>query len=681
MTTSDRFTSYLLELDDDSFFSLFRNYLGPVETPYNKHELISSLHDFLVRSDTQNRIVSLLDETDRIVLSAVTLLNEPDEKRLARFLDGELDYAPLHDRILNLKDRLLLVHGTSPLTLAVNPLLQPRLDSAGLGAHTLIRGEVVPATERTTASGEPWLSTTYAAAMYPVLRDAGDLFTRSGAVRKRSAADLETRFGSLLAGEPGALRLRTTILALETLGLVHRNEDHLELRPESWEELANLPDRWTRVLLWSAILTSTVERAFSYAALLLGLLPQVPLDRRFTLGEILRMLQLTGEGMSLPMDRDTVFRLVDIEVFLQDEEDRFRLNPLAPQLLEEDFTVTGSARVQANMEVSLTPGVSFADALAVARITELTRFDVIPTFTLTDAAVAAAYREGIENPAARLSRAAGELPQNVRFLLQRWEDRAGAVRLLRGLILMANDEETAILESSPEFGELLREQLAPGVFLMSDDPRPVERLLDRLGLGGATAVEGSRPVDVDVPDYDRFLRRHRPATQNSPKALAAPNTDQAAGTPPSEPSNTHEDDTPLEDHRRELHQFLATQNLPEDVRQELSLRIDRKLVLFPQQLRDDVVPQYGTEARGLDYLGKIRLIEQAITQGDMLEIVTRSSGGSPHRVMVQPREVVESGNDLMLRARQEPDQKPIRIRIRKISLVRRLSGTLLRRSR
>ena len=57
-----------------------------------------------------------------------------------------------------------------------------------------------------------------------------------------------------------------------------------------------------------------------------------------------------------------------------------------------------------------------------------------------------------------------------------------------------------------------------------------------------------------------------------------------------------------------------------------------------------------------------------------------ASSGSPQRVLVQPREIVESGDDLMLRARQEPDHQAIRIRIRRISLVRRLSGTLLRRS-
>ena len=111
------------------------------------------------------------------------------------------------------------------------------------------------------------------------------------------------------------------------------------------------------------------------------------------------------------------------------------------------------------------------------------------------------------------------------------------------------------------------------------------------------------------------------------------------------------------------------------------MRIERGLILFPEQIRGEIVPQFGIEVRGLDYLGKIRMIEQAISGGDMLEVIMRSGSGTPQRVMVRPREVVESGSDLMLRAVQQPEERAIKIRIRRISLLRRLSGTLISRNR
>ena len=111
------------------------------------------------------------------------------------------------------------------------------------------------------------------------------------------------------------------------------------------------------------------------------------------------------------------------------------------------------------------------------------------------------------------------------------------------------------------------------------------------------------------------------------------------------------------------------------------MRIDRGLILFPEQIRAEVVPQFGIEVRGLDYLGKIRMIEQAISTADLLEVIKRSGSGDPQRLLVYPREVVESGSDLMLRAIEEPGGRAIMIRIRRISLLRRLSGTLISRNR
>ncbi|MEX2443192.1 MAG: hypothetical protein WD492_06295 [Alkalispirochaeta sp.] len=687
MPNTDLLMQYLLELNDESFFSLYRNYRGPIQTPYNKHDLITELRDFLTRPDTLDRITAVLDNTDRVVLSAVDLLDSPEEQVLQRFLDGELEPSALRDRILNLKDRLLLIEGPGTNTLQLNPVAAERVRAAGLGAHTLVAGSEIPAHARMDAAGPPWLTIPFMTSLYSFLRDSGDLFTRTGSIRKRASNGLEAQFGALLSEEAGAVRLRTAVVALETLGLARREGERIHLCPESWDDLGSVSDRWIQALLWGAVLTSTVERAFEYAELLLEFSDTVAPDREFTLGELVRLMQLTGNGITLPIDRDTVFRLVDIGVLVAREEEndpqspRFQLNPSVPTITSGDYSGSGKIRVQANMEISVPPGVTYSHAHTVAQIGELIRYDVVPSFRLSDASIAAARRDGLDHPLDRLTEIAGELPQNVRFLVHRWQERAGAVRLLRGLLLIAGAEEATILQGSEEFTKLLREEAAPGVFLMQDEPRQVERLLGKLELGTATMVEGQRPVDVDIPEYERLFRRYQqPALTAGRTNLGSGAAEGNSGSETSRQPVAASDLGSAEELIRSLKEHLNRQNLSEDIRQELELRIERKLILFSDQIRADVIPQYGTEARGLDYLGKIRLIEQAIANGDMLEIITRSASGSPQRVMVQPREVVERGSDLMLRARQEPDHQAIRIRIRRISLVRRLSGTLLRRS-
>ncbi|MFW6228540.1 MAG: hypothetical protein ACOC2V_03690, partial [Alkalispirochaeta sp.] len=68
MTATAEFAAYLLSLEDDSFFAVYRNYLGSVRTPYNKHEMIQRLTDFFSRPDTGAAVRDLLTREDLTVL-------------------------------------------------------------------------------------------------------------------------------------------------------------------------------------------------------------------------------------------------------------------------------------------------------------------------------------------------------------------------------------------------------------------------------------------------------------------------------------------------------------------------------------------------------------------------------------------------------------------------------------
>ena len=539
MTTDKAFATYLLNLEDESFFAVYRNYLGPVKTPYNKHDLMQELQDFLVRPTTGDRIRELLTHRDVILLSAIAVLGTPTEEQLYRFLSGEFEYSTFQATLLNHTDRLLIIDGPHPASVRLNPLLEPALSPLELGVHHLVIGAPLERETGEDAPSPPWLTPVFLAAMYAFLREHQELFTRNGTLRKRTATELNDRFG--VDSSEGAGFLRFVLTTCETLGLLTRAEegDTITLRPESWEAFAEIPERWIRVLLWAAPLTSTVERTYEYAELLFQAIGSIPADRSFSLGEIVRLLQLSGNGLSLPIDRDTVDRLTRVGVFrqistsdetaLEDSPTRYALNPLLLPTVDTPPT-TGSVRVQANMEIGIPPGAPFTEAFTVARMTRLHRFDTVPTFTLTEDSVADARRDGLADPLAALADVTADLPQNVRFLLKRWETRSRAVRMMQGLVVTAEEEEAAILRNSEEFTRLLREELAPGVFLLpAEEDRAVEKLLNRMDIGATPTVETAVPVDIDVPEYDRYLLRYQqPALRPTP-AVAFSGTVEPAG--------------------------------------------------------------------------------------------------------------------------------------------------------
>lgn len=682
---SDRFTQYLIGLPDPSFFAIVRNYLGAVKTPYNKHSLAQQLREFLAAPETMARIVALIDRTDARILSAVEVLGRPDLPRLERFLGAEVDGRPLREQLHNLLDRLILLredHGGFAARFELNPLLARMLQEQVVSLALFVSAR--PA-QRRASPPQPWLSVSFLAALRAYLLRGEPLYRANGTLRKRAWHELQERFGTTLGDDDQ--RLRIAIGAMETLALVSRIEDRVEINHEAWDELATLPLAWTQVLVWAAALTSSTERAFEFATVLRTFLHHPYFRAAVPQAEMPRALQLCDPTLTLPVDSSTIVRLKALDILIaeagpdpndQGEETLLVGNELA--VVDLPVPTKEAVTVHAALDLTVDPHASLAAGIAVGTVAELRRFDVVPRYELTEQSVSAATRFGIERPVVQvLEELSGRpVPQNVSFMLRRWQDRAAAVRVLRGIVVHARGEEAALLRANQTFADLVAEEPAEGLFVMrSTDPRAVERVLTQLGvhLGAGTtrAAAASGPTEREVPEFRRLFDRY--GQPLLPPAITAQSRSTAfAGgqIAPGEPA-------PVSTTDREVHAAVANADLTEEERREWELRVHNKLVLFPHQVRGGQFGDAATEARGLDYLGKIRVIEQAIREGQVVEVVTRSTTGSPFRLLVHPNELMRGGSDVLLRAVTVEDQRSVRIRVRKISLVRRLRGTLMQR--
>lgn len=660
---------YLLALDDESFFAVMRNYLGPIRTPFNKSDLVSRLTEFLRKEETRDRIGAMLSAKDLEILSAVVLLGSPSREHLSRFLG--LNRAETIAHIANLRDRLLLIENESRTRMLINPVLRGHFGPDILGSHRIVEGtEREPATD---PDPPPWWSPSCAVALLAFLRTVPDLYTRTGGLRRKAQVALKERFGDLFLGDDGRRRIDEAVAALDNLGLIVLDEGAVRVHSAAWEILAELPDRWVTAIIWSATLTGSLERIFTYARMLLGAYSVFPSNRAYTPVEVVRLLYLVRPHDELPIDEETVRRLRLVGFLRSDrsDTDRLRINDTVPSLLEESPERSPPV-VHGNMEILVPPDADFLTTLTIARIAELQRYDTAPRYILTRDSLRAAIRDRVDDPLEQLSRVTGgAIPQNVRFLLSRWSQRSRALRLVDAAVLIAGEEEARVLGDYPDFMDQLLERPAPTVFLLHRSRiGRVREILNRLGLDDVLSVETEPEERLPIPEYDVLFRREV-------QPVLADRTVSDLSTVLRAPERSSAAKPTLPDPREDLHRVLATLPVDEDDRRELSLRISRGLILFSEQLRGEIRSSHATEARGLDYLGKIRLIEQALDRGDMLEIIMRDSH-DPERILVRPREITQSGEDLMLRAVRESDGAAIKIRIRRISLLRRLSGTLIR---
>jgi hypothetical protein len=137
--------------------------------------------------------------------------------------------------------------------------------------------------------------------------------------------------------------------------------------------------------------------------------------------------------------------------------------------------------------------------------------------------------------------------------------------------------------------------------------------------------------------------------------------------------------------KQKFHNVLEKTRLSDAEREELSARIERRLVLTESQLENAALRYEKLEARGLDYSGKAVIAKQAIESGSTLEVTWPGRGGTINKITGLPQtlEKKESDNILVIKviSREEGDTASVpgdvtRIPLGKISLLRRVKQSI-----
>jgi hypothetical protein len=345
--------------------------------------------------------------------------------------------------------------------------------------------------------------------------------------------------------------------------------------------------------------------------------------------------------------------------------------------------------------------VSFATAWTF----EIDRESARRAFAAGIGAVAAI--EGLETFAGR------PLPQSLTFSIKAWEEEFRSLRLYRGFILVADDRLRQVVERSRALAPYVAERLAPGVFVLAvSGAEEAADLIRQAGLEAppethygpsahhkkrgaeaAFAAEAER-LDLDEAETPALavgrgaeaaaaplaaLRQEGPAglpSRLDPRPrlslLEAALDAEAVGMNEGAPAGSLSDAAPGPRPASEPRPARG----PAELR-ELAERIGRRLILTPQQLAAAEVRPDRLEATGLDYLGKVRIVERALRgPGDRLEILYRLPGGEPTRALLRPVRLEKTEKGLVLEAEDLGTRGPVRIPLGAASSVRRMRASL-----
>jgi hypothetical protein len=653
-------------LPDSRFFDIMRVYLGEVKTPYNKQKLIEQLSAFFHREQNRENLAAMLDDFDKQIITAVAVLPEVTQTRLSDFFAGEYTLSKLYTRLLNLIDRLIIykdrqVKGAQQY-IHLNPLLDETL------APYISLSRILPPAVCAERFDAPQfcISPLFTASFLSYIGEKPDLCKSDGVLKKNDAAHLE----ELFPGRGKCLQLLFT--AFLNLSILKQGEKSVTIDRDRLDSFAQLPQNVQYAFICAASTGHLSREALrSQAQLFLDCSASIPPEgfSRVTLqreafligstapaeGRFSRMIDESRGGQYAGGERAGMLfdRIIDsaetfglLQVTGKTEKGISVYRP-SPSLSEECHKGAKVLNIDAGFTVTVMPGLPLAELVPLASFMNIVRCNTAAEFEITRSSVIRAFDAGLttESVCALLSAYTPyEIPQNLRISIEDWQNSYSAAMLYRGYVLKLDEKNAQIIEKNPNAKSYIQTKLAPGIYLLSihgDDE--ASEFIAKCGLDFIGSVKSAKteavpstfPLVSDGTDY----------LENKKTGGAA-----SAGTG---------SENSAEKIMKSLHESLDALNLPALQKEGLSERIDRRIILSPEQLRGATVRTENLEAGGMDFLGKARLIESAITSKDMIELsIPDTADASKQQVYLgTPIQLVKETGDAVVHLKLEPSHE------------------------
>ncbi|MFQ3547335.1 MAG: hypothetical protein SNJ56_03280 [Termitinemataceae bacterium] len=743
--TEAHWKTALLQMADGPFFDLMRSYLGDIKTPFNKQRLVDDLAAFLSRTEIQERIALLLDETDLACIAAVAGFQNPSFQDLTLYFEDEGSYADLYGLVLNLEERLILYRALEDGTprLYLNPVLAPVFGRILQNPPNLFPAVPVQESLETMLSSGPGADLVLGA-LVAVLSGSSDLFKTDGSLKKRAHEELSRSFAVLTRYQSQALE--ELLAVLRSLGILQVEEGHHWLNEEKLAEFADL-ERIDRLAYLAAALfmealdledlgrrqfreelqrrallvrqvVEQLDPRYAYPELSLRrmwLLQSRKLNVACRIGEFTAVLgALSLAGLLVPTKTEGFWQPRSLSPVTRAHSSQ---KPLWDTAKENSWMI----RLDASFSVIVHPEIPFSDLIRLVRLCCFKELGHTLMLELCQTAVVQSLDRGmsVEDIIALLEKLnGGSMPQSLRWSLEEWARRYRAAALYHGLVLVLAEEQRYLVKSDAVAACLERE-LAPGVYLVKGDAeQPLLQALGKAGLGilarpqnpgrgfekealrigpaGSTAVRSSHSrIFVPLSEDPALERRRRwPKAPSSPLNSAASAAETAPAVsvspavqkdsaPPAVPtvSINQEHPAPSSHERHELLEELSRAldacPMSREQKEALAGRIQRRCVVHESQLTAAAVRYEKLEARGLDYVGKVRLAEQALSQKGIIELFWRGPKGEANHALAQPVSLEKSGGELILYVIAFPEEQYLAVPIGKISLLRRIKRSIL----
>ena len=459
-------------LPDNHFFELIRMYLGEIHSPFNKQKLVEQLGAFLRKEENRKKIISLLSETDILILSAIYYIPNATNDKLSSFFSGTMNFASLYERLLNLEERLLIYRHadkTSRQTiLSINPTLEDVLLPL-LSKRILLPQPVL----EKTSQKESWTITPEKIAGFINYISYNPGLCRSdGSIKKRDIEKLESIFGP---GRKSFFQYLTN--SLINLSLVKECSQGFETEPQRLNAFCQLEEKIQYAYLCvSSSSALSLSSLVKQGKLLLQTILSIP-PTGFTYSGIARLYFLIKENepqispsrgrfssilenASKNQDEDSTlqnsvsqdssdiqkyfdcaleFGLIKEYGFDEKGEPVYVSGIFSHSNSKESTSSKKALNIDPAFSAAVFPGLPLSDLIELSAFMEIIKFDTAATFEISRKSVMKAFDSGYN--ASKIMSLLEEhslygVPENLKTSIDDWAKSYSSATIYKGYILI-----------------------------------------------------------------------------------------------------------------------------------------------------------------------------------------------------------------------------------------------------
>lgn len=685
MADIERWKKIIISLPEEVFFNIIRNYLGDVKTPFNKHSLINDLASFFKNEKNIEKIISLIDQDDATVLSALDVMGAVKLKTLYTLFEEKKSYYDFCLHLQNLEERMLVCTEETtddyPLII-ISPILEDVIREKVSSPWFLFPPAEPETTEKPDLETPLWLSDSLIFSTFSFLIRNAQTLKLNGQLRKKVIEELKESFSDILSVNPDT-KVDIVRLMLYRLGLLEKGSDGY-FRPvvKQWRNLAELTPFERYKIYLGAVFSRNYKHYISFIDAILKTFASS--GKYFTKKTALEIMNLFFMNNSLPPpdSPDSILeKLVGLgfftkkgELFYADTQFAEGLEAIEAIFQKKDYTAAEVPKVilQPNFDLYTSKNISFKEGLVIAFAAEIKGYGESIYFSLTKEGVFKALENGYSVKDITdifLIADRFEIPQNVMFSLKSWEEEYKSLVFHSGVVFTVDERKSNIIDNSGSFIGSVCRKMAEGIYLV--DRKNITVLFDgfkKSGIENIPSVETILSICGEIIEKKELLFDFKADTASF-EAFHPLKLDYSKSI--SEIPESVDFDSLAIKRKIEKSGFSSGQK---DV---LVSRLERKLILFPEQISKGNTRYEKIEARGLDYNGKVRIAEEiAGKSGYLAEVVENSADGAFIKRLIKPEKVEKEGKNYFLKGILPQDDSEVSISISKISLIRKIRTSL-----